>query len=254
VDLIYPSISCSKTANPTSGAVGTDITYTLEVCNTGDGDLDLVSVMDTLLGDLTALFPATLPEGACHSIEVTRAIQVGDPNPLPNTVTFNYVVPVLGNVLTCQSTARVDIAGEACLIIFKFQDSNVNGVWDHGEPGLPGWKFRVQGNGYDQWVTTGPDGRYQLDNLVPGTYTITEEMKSGWYSTKPGGDPPYQQTVDVQVGAKCTEVEFGNREERREIPTQAPSMNDWGIIAMITLFAGMLVWTLRRRQLALQTE
>jgi len=152
---------------------------------------------------------------------------------------------------------------EACLIICKFQDSNVNAIWDHGEPGLPDWSFHVKGPNVDRRVTTGRDeqvngkevgyGCVRLDDVIAGeSYTITEEMQSGWYSTKPGGDPPYTQTVTVD-GNGCARVEFGNREERREIPTQAPSMNDWGIIAMITLFAGMLVWTLRRRQLALPT-
>jgi hypothetical protein len=33
-------------------------------------------------------------------------------------------------------------------------------------------------------------------------------------------------------------------------PAGVPTVNHWGIVAMITLFAGLLVWTVRRRRLA----
>jgi len=33
-------------------------------------------------------------------------------------------------------------------------------------------------------------------------------------------------------------------------PTGVPTLNQWGIVAMITLFAGLLAWTVRRRRLA----
>jgi parallel beta-helix repeat protein len=33
-------------------------------------------------------------------------------------------------------------------------------------------------------------------------------------------------------------------------PTPVPTVNRWGIVAMITLFAGLLVWTVRRKRLA----
>jgi parallel beta-helix repeat protein len=36
----------------------------------------------------------------------------------------------------------------------------------------------------------------------------------------------------------------------RTSPATVPTVNDWGIVAMITLFAGLLVWTVRRRRLA----
>ena len=149
-----------------------------------------------------------------------------------------------------RDTVRVDVRGEGCLQICKFQDSNVNGMWDPGEPWLPDWRFHVTGYNYDRWVTTGPDGCVVLLDLVSGTYTVTEELKAGWYNTKPGGDPPYEQDVYVGASLDCARVEFGNREEIRDIPPNIPAMNNWGIIAMITLFTGLLVWTVRRKRLA----
>ena len=151
-----------------------------------------------------------------------------------------------------RDTVRVEVRGEGCLEICKFQDSNVNGMWDPGEPYLPDWKFHVTGPaGYDTWVTTGPDGCVVLLDLTSGTYTVTEELKAGWYNTKPGGDAPYKQKVTVGISLDCARVTFGNREEIRDIPPTVPAMNEWGIIAMITVFAGLLVWTVRRKRLAL---
>jgi parallel beta-helix repeat protein len=36
----------------------------------------------------------------------------------------------------------------------------------------------------------------------------------------------------------------------RSHPTPVPTVNDWGIVAMIAIFGGLLVWTVRRRRLA----
>jgi hypothetical protein len=150
-----------------------------------------------------------------------------------------------------RDTVNVNVSGEGCLRICKFEDANVNSVWDPGEEWLAGWSFHVTGpGGYDTWVTTGPDGCVVLNNLVSGEYTVTEELKAGWYNTLPGGDPPYEQEVTVTISADCARVEFGNREEIQKLPPNIPTLNQWGIIAMIAVFAGLLVWTVRRKRLA----
>jgi hypothetical protein len=149
-----------------------------------------------------------------------------------------------------RATVRVEVRGEGCLQICKFQDTNVNAMWDPGEPWLPDWRFHVTGYGYDEWVITGSDGCVVVSGLDSGTYTVTEELEAGWYNTRPGGDPPYEQDVIVEISLDCARVEFGNREEIRDLPPQIPAMNQWGIIAMIAVFAGLLVWTVRRKRLA----
>jgi uncharacterized repeat protein (TIGR01451 family) len=62
-------ISITKTADELS-KVGDDVTYTFVLTNEGDATANRVSVNDTLLGDITASFPATLAAGA--SATVTR--------------------------------------------------------------------------------------------------------------------------------------------------------------------------------------
>ena len=39
---------------------------------------------------------------------------------------------------------------------------------------VAGLKFQITGNGIDQTVTTGEDGTIKVENLQPGTYTVTE--------------------------------------------------------------------------------
>ena len=89
-EVFHPSITVTKTADPTS-KVGDAVTYTLTVANTGDGDLTRVSVNDSLLGDVSSSFPATLAAGTSSGpITLARTVQAGDPDPLLNTVTATY--------------------------------------------------------------------------------------------------------------------------------------------------------------------
>ena len=264
---------------------------------------------------------------------------IGDSDPLVNTVTFSYTVPVLGNPVSCSANAtvdiewgnltvfkyycettpkeglsdwRFDITGPSgskfgntdgngyhnftglvpgnytvtetlksgwtnCdpggsppytktvvvpvggwgyaefgnwaevyeLRICKYEDANVDGDRDPGEERLPGWTFHVEGpGGYDVWVTTEEDGCILLEDLIPGTYTVTEVLQEWWYNTT-----PLTQTIEVTGGPAL--LEFGNREELRPIPPAVPTVDQWGVIAMIILFAGLLVWTVQRKRLAL---
>lgn len=155
VDLVHPGISCNKTANPTSGIVGDNITYTIEVKNTGDVALNLTSAIDSLEGNITADFSTTLAINATKSHNYTRAINASDPDPLVNNVTFHYTVPVLGNNVYCSSNASVDIErGE--LIIFKYHDEDDSGNYTNGEEGLSGWNFTVTGPLGYSWAGNTP--------------------------------------------------------------------------------------------------
>ena len=62
--------------------MGDPVTYTFEICNDGDVTVNRGSVTDTLLGDITAFFPATLAPGECVEVELTRTVAAGDPDPL----------------------------------------------------------------------------------------------------------------------------------------------------------------------------
>jgi len=74
----------------------------------------------------------------------------------------------------------------------KFNDLNGDGVKDADEPGLSGWTIVL--DGYDAITntpvhlatTTDANGYYEFKGLTAGTYTVSEDLKSGWIQTKPG--------------------------------------------------------------------
>ncbi len=88
----------------------------------------------------------------------------------------------------------------------KFHDLNGNGVQDPGEPGLAGWVIHAadfQGNAMG-YAITDEEGRFCLIVPVPGMYTVSEDMQSGWTSTT-----PVSQTVTVP--GKQAILAFGNK-------------------------------------------
>ena len=82
-----------------------------------------------------------------------------------------------------------------------FQDDNEDGVWDVGEPGVPG--ARIQLNTGSR-VMTGSDGVYSFE-VDPGSFTVTETDPSGYTSTTPN-------TMAASVGpGAIVEINYGDR-------------------------------------------
>ncbi len=76
----------------------------------------------------------------------------------------------------------------------KWNDLNANGVWDQGEPGLPGWIIYLDANNNgildgELATTTDANGNYSFSGLPAGTYTVAEFMQPGWVQTYPGTGP-----------------------------------------------------------------
>ena len=91
--------------------------------------------------------------------------------------------------------------------VFKFDDLDGDSTWDSGEQGLPGFKFRITGEGKDFLVTTGAGGVFITGELPVGSYTVTEtDIPAGWKATT-----PITRTVNVTDG-QLAEVRFGNQQ------------------------------------------
>jgi len=86
----------------------------------------------------------------------------------------------------------------------KFDDSNVSGVRDPLEEGLPNWAISVS-NG-NKTLTDGA-GAYSF-SVWPGTYTVSEGAKAGWRQTDPGGKGT--RTFTVISGQVIEGADFGN--------------------------------------------
>jgi uncharacterized repeat protein (TIGR01451 family) len=84
-----PGLAVSKGGSSVS-KVGDNITYWVNISNTGDVPLQKVSVSDSLVPGIDGLFSATLSVGASENHTYIHTVQPGDPNPLLNTVTAVY--------------------------------------------------------------------------------------------------------------------------------------------------------------------
>ena len=80
-------------------------------------------------------------------------------NGIQDVVTYAQEVsdPVSGFV-------KMKVSYGSCQIVKTSEDGKVDGI-----------QFTVSGNGFNQTVTTANGGKFQLDNLMPGVYTVTEQ-------------------------------------------------------------------------------
>jgi uncharacterized repeat protein (TIGR01451 family) len=146
--------------------------------------------------------PACLTVAAPGTYTVTEQVQSGwtptTPNPQTVTVQPGQTVNVtFGN------------QGKAEICIFKFNDLDGDGKQGPNEPPLAGWQFTVSPTPLPPTtspVTTGPQGSICFGVTAPGTYTITEQVQSGWTVTTPN-----PQTVTVTPG-QLVKVFFGNQQ------------------------------------------
>ena len=198
--------------------VGSTVTFTFNVTNTGNTALTNVVVTDNVLGSIGTI--PSLAVGASQTLTKTASALAGQHTNVGNVTTNEGATDSdPGNYFGSQEVCT------GCLQICKFEDKNGNGVRDTGcnsESWLSGWTFNVtdfQGNW--QLVTTGGSGgtccggcgscgcagNYckTICGLAPGNYTVTEISQAGWICTT--GNP---RTVTV-VCNQTTTVIFGNQ-------------------------------------------
>lgn len=96
------------------------------------------------------------------------------------------------------SYLKVATAAGSVKIVKDSEDGVVDGI-----------KFTITGNGVNQTVTTKNDGVLQVDNLRPGTYTVTEQS-ANYY------EPQKEKTVTVVSGQTAT-VSFSNVLKRGDL-------------------------------------
>lgn len=87
------------------------------------------------------------------------------------------------------ATTVFDVADQlGALQLLKFEDLNGNGSRDAGEPGVPGWTFRlVNPQGNPSEATTGADGSVTIPNVPAGTWRVEEVLQPGWAAITPTG-------------------------------------------------------------------
>ncbi len=104
----------------------------------------------------------------------------------------------------------------------KYHDLDSNGVQDSGEPGIAGWNIRLGGAKIDSMLTDAL-GQYSFGGLLPGTYTVSEELKAGWVQHEPAS---VFYTVALAEGEALTGYDFGNT----ELVVPSISINDTMVV------------------------
>ncbi|MEM5793395.1 MAG: hypothetical protein QXY45_03525, partial [Candidatus Aenigmatarchaeota archaeon] len=123
----------------------------------------------------------------------------------------NRQVPV---PTTPPTTTTTTIPTCGYLKVFKFNDYDGDGVWDSNEPRLGGFLFHVSGPTSMDLVTDSYGEAYT--GCIPfGTYTIREEVPSGWQATT--ANPQIIYILDRTL----KEAKFGNRQV--PVPTTPPT-------------------------------
>ena len=147
---------------------------------------------------------------------------------LPGTYTINDPVPG-GLILTTSSTitvtvtssvvlkANFGIVGPYSISGMKFNDIDGDGLKGGSEGGVSGWDMVLTGTTWfgkplpARTTTTGADGSYKFEKLLPGTYKVSETSRTGWTQTAPTSG---SHDISFPFGSAPTESKnnnFGNR-------------------------------------------
>lgn len=173
VDLFEPGVMVEKDAEDLCYMVGDIVEYEFTITNTSDPgtpDLIMVSVMDDLLGDLSADASAAecdvLATGESCSFSVGRVIGADDPDPLENTVEVVYSPEGFPNEVTDSDSHSITLCRpniellKTADLLGKMGDA-VNftiSVTNTSDPGTPDLECNVVDEmlGVDEMVTLGP--------------------------------------------------------------------------------------------------
>ncbi|MCX6678949.1 MAG: GEVED domain-containing protein [Methanothrix sp.] len=257
LDLYNPNLTLTKTANLTGGAPSTIIGFNIEVNNTGNADFVSVGLEDLLPQGLDYLSDDS---GLAHSQDGNKySWNLGKLNS-SESVGFNLIARIngdrfgdlvnsvtasgytgYGDLISSSATASV-ASSNICLSGHKLLAST--------GAGLDGWKITATdstGNVFN--ATTNATGYWQVCGLAAGTYTVCEQLKSGWTQISPKGCynvvlenksiPDLDFTNDLACNltlTKTADVPFAHRGEEITYTIILSNPCAWGSFTNVTLW------------------
>lgn len=129
---------------------------------------------------------ASKKNGVRRGVVVWSEGKHGQNSSVQDVVTYAQEVsdPISGYV-------KMKVSYGSCQIVKTSEDGKVDGI-----------NFTISGNGVNQTVTTANGGKFQIDNLMPGVYTVTEQSIDKYV-------PQEVHRVTVVAGQVAT-VNFNN--------------------------------------------
>jgi len=110
-----PGIEATKSC-PVTALVGEEVAYTITVTNTGDEPLEGITVIDSLLGDISDVFADTLGVGESETQVVTRVVEPGE-DPVNNSVTASGTGVDSQGAVEDTAECSSDVLGPAVSIV-----------------------------------------------------------------------------------------------------------------------------------------
>ena len=158
------------------------------------------------------------------------------------------------------SVSDVDFGNfeQASINGYKFNDLNDNGL-DNSEPRLAGVTIVLvgttgQGNTVSTTTTTGANGEYAFNDLLPGIYTVSEQTPIGW--TQTAGGATFTLTSGQEAVAYAGEagtllpgqtqvltagLAFGNHEQSVIVTAMGKSPNTPQVVQVINEATGAVL-------------
>ena len=232
-----PQITVTKSSDISAvpaGIAGGDVTYSVEITNTGGSEISIISIDDDKFNPLESPSDCKIGKhllhGQSYSCKFTRhfsGYNVGDTH--TNTVTAK-AQDSDGNTATSSDSESIIFTdgtnGWAGLLVYY--DANGNGAYDSGEPGLDSVNLVLadkNGNIIDttqssKYISTyGTSGLYLFNGLAAGDYIIyTNGGKPTWRVVNPldpeggyvyTGGPSAQIPFSVSAGQIFLQANFG---------------------------------------------
>ena len=249
------SILVTNTADPTFGSKGSPINFTLTVTNNGTATLSQVFVSDLLPTGLTYdssnggtksgqyvnwTNVGPLAAGASSSLWLKATVDGSAYGTLTNQVNVTGS-PEHGDPVNSSASASVT-SNNICLSGHKFLAST--------GAGLSGWNIiATDSTGNVSNATTDSNGYWEICNISVGSYTVSEELKSGWTQISPKGS--YNVVLDnVSISGldftndltcnltltKTTDVPVAHRGEEITYSIDLSNPCGWGSFTNVTLW------------------
>ncbi|MGH9797449.1 MAG: DUF7507 domain-containing protein, partial [Candidatus Polarisedimenticolia bacterium] len=177
--------------------------------NTGDVTLHRISVNDTLLGDVTASFPASLAPGGSATVTLTRTVQSTDPDILVNTVTSVYQVDGLPNQLTREDSCSVEIQRGCALSPGFWGGGSGRLLWDQSTDLLGGQPVPFTTTTVFPWLSPNLAGTTYLGVLnLPARGDVTIQLAFKYIAARLNEASSFGVPADVAVLLDQVDVYF----------------------------------------------
>jgi uncharacterized repeat protein (TIGR01451 family) len=243
VDVVFADITLDKSvySGHSSGAGcpgnsdllverGTNVTYCFIVTNTGETDLAPVFINDPVIGidqDDMTLLSGTVPlepgESLVYYYETTidepiRNIAVASVTPIDDDGT----VIDISDSISFTDTVDIDLRPKAAIGDYVWEDLNVDGIQDEGEPGMADVTVRLfRANGQLVAETqTDDDGFYSFTNLDAGDYYVVfvlPDFTLFAFTVPNAGDDPETDSNANETAGRTPTISLGDGETDNSI-------------------------------------